>query len=100
MKYLKTMKKNSMKNKQPQLKETKVEFIVEYTPIRIQEIGKIMKKMDLGIEKLVCPKRFIWTLTTTSKVDEIYIAEAREMIESYFNENKFELISITLTNIK
>lgn len=68
----------------PQLKAPKprtlIKYEVIYTPKEYEDIAELMSKLDLGITGMSAPCRYIWSWTTTAKVDQAYRQRMRRAI--------------------
>ena len=60
---------------------TRVEFKVVANPKQLVAIGKVMSKMDLGIEKVVQETPMLWGWTTTQVVNTRYINKMKKAIQ-------------------
>jgi len=62
--------------------EQEVKFEVTYTPGLATKIFEQMSKMDLGITGGQYPASYVYSWTTTSKVDSAYIVKMRKAIRA------------------
>lgn len=62
--------------------EREVKFQVVYTPSLATKVFAQMSKMDLGIVGGRYPASYIYSWTTTSKVDSAYIIKMRKAIRA------------------
>lgn len=60
-----------------------VKFEVKYTPALATKVFDFMSKCDLGINGGEYPHTFIYSWTTTTKVDKAYLSKMRGAIRKF-----------------
>jgi len=75
-------------------KEKEYEFIATYTPKAVDEISRIMKRCDLGIEEVIAPFSYRIKFRSSAKVDLAYMRNMRNLLELAGDKSGIRLLSL------
>ena len=75
-------------------KKTEVKFLIVVQNKLIDELSNVMSKCDLGVDEVQYHEAYIYTLTTTSVVDNKYIIKIKKALKDGLDIAGYRLISI------